>query len=643
MKPKNPVALLIAWLGLAVAPTQAVTAAEGTAAHASPRQTGTVAGRVQNGATGQYLNNARVSVKGTEIVVFTDQAGYYRLVQVPSGPVVLEVFYTGLDPQQIPLTLNPDGTVEQNLSLTSVARYGQDTGIVKLDQYKVAENREMEAEALAINEQRFAANVKNVLSTDAFGEVVGGTMGDFLKFIPGVNVEYAGNNVTKVSVRGLGYSLTSLTTDGVPMVSTTTDQTLAAGRAFNMGMSDFTDLSRIEVTKAPTPSTPADSIGGSVNMVSKSAFDRDRPQFRYSVGLLGNAYALTLRKTPDSWGDKKTYKVWPLLAFDYTLPLTKNFGLMFTGLAKKQAEPAHTTNAMKTYTTVSAGTGASISKPFLSNFQKLGGARSAEQYSLYTKADWRALPNAVLSFGVKWSHRDRLIGDGGMIFNTGTNGVPVPATGVPLSFGDDFTIGATGRGAVTIDARFQQFISEAITPTLTVRFDDGTWKVDGSASYTKSTIYMRLTENGPMRTTAATMAFPVRVEFSKIDADRPEVRVFNNNNQPVDFNDLNNYVMSPTGTTTADYEREVRSEFIELKVRRRLLAFPFPSSLEVGGARHNKTYDNDGITSTTYTYAGPTGTGGPATPYAAQVFVGEYNRGTGYLRFGPPGLTCSAS
>ena len=50
---------------------------------------------------------------------------------MPSGPVVLEVFYTDLDLAQIPLNVPAGGTVEREVDLTSVVRYGKDAGTVK--------------------------------------------------------------------------------------------------------------------------------------------------------------------------------------------------------------------------------------------------------------------------------------------------------------------------------------------------------------------------------------------------------------------------------------------------------------------------------------------------------------------------------
>ena len=71
------------------------------AATAAPVATASLSGRVSHAATSQYLNNARVSVKGTNLLTFTDESGTYRLDRVPAGTIVLEVFYTGFEPQQI--------------------------------------------------------------------------------------------------------------------------------------------------------------------------------------------------------------------------------------------------------------------------------------------------------------------------------------------------------------------------------------------------------------------------------------------------------------------------------------------------------------------------------------------------------------
>ena len=151
-------------LSVALAFSPALPLRAATAAAAAPAS---LSGRVQNVVTGQFLNNARVSVRGTDLVAFTDQSGTYLLPRVPAGKVALEVFYTGLDPQSATLEVAPGRSVTRDFDLTSVARYGDSSRVVKLDAFTVASGRETDADAIAINEQRFAPNIKNVVSADA--------------------------------------------------------------------------------------------------------------------------------------------------------------------------------------------------------------------------------------------------------------------------------------------------------------------------------------------------------------------------------------------------------------------------------------------------------------------------------------------
>lgn len=125
------IALLFGWLTLSLTPHQCGHAAVGSRA-LEVQQTGGITGRVQNVATGQYLNHARITVRGTDQVVFTDESGTYLLSTLPGGPVVLGVFYTGLDAQEITVPVTPGQTTVQDVEMTSAARYGVQDGTVKL-------------------------------------------------------------------------------------------------------------------------------------------------------------------------------------------------------------------------------------------------------------------------------------------------------------------------------------------------------------------------------------------------------------------------------------------------------------------------------------------------------------------------------
>jgi len=135
--PKTTIELLTACVALALA-TAAPMAAQPASTTIAPQSPGSISGRVQNIATGQYLTNARVTVKDTNNTVFTDRDGSYRLANVPSGPVTLEVFFTDLDLATVQVAVPAGGNVERDVDLTSVTRYGQQGATITLDAFVVA-------------------------------------------------------------------------------------------------------------------------------------------------------------------------------------------------------------------------------------------------------------------------------------------------------------------------------------------------------------------------------------------------------------------------------------------------------------------------------------------------------------------------
>ena len=186
------------------------------AASAVAAATGSITGRVQNVVTGQYLNQARVTLRGGDHVTFTDNFGTYRLVGVPAGPAVVEFFYTDLDPVVVNLTVPAGGVIERHVDLTSAQRYGRDATAVKLNAFVVASDKETDAQAIATNEQRFAPNLKNVLSTDALGDVLGGSVGEFLKFMPGLTADSASTQRTRIAGKDLPLEETIAITESLP-------------------------------------------------------------------------------------------------------------------------------------------------------------------------------------------------------------------------------------------------------------------------------------------------------------------------------------------------------------------------------------------------------------------------------------------
>ncbi|MBM3843173.1 MAG: hypothetical protein FJ397_07925, partial [Verrucomicrobia bacterium] len=166
--------------------------AVGALAQAAP---GSIEGRVVNARTGEFLEGARVRLGPAGVEAFSDSGGFYQLAPVPAGPAQVSVFYTGL----------PSVTLQVQVTAGQPARLDVSLGgsAVQLDAFRVATSREMDASALAINEQRFASNIKNVLSTEEFGNVAEGNVAEFLKFLPGVTIDYTGGNAREISINGV--------------------------------------------------------------------------------------------------------------------------------------------------------------------------------------------------------------------------------------------------------------------------------------------------------------------------------------------------------------------------------------------------------------------------------------------------------
>lgn len=564
---------------------------------------GAIQGRVQNLVTGQYLNNARVAVKGTVLADQTDESGTFRFAQVPAGSAVLEVFYTGLDPAEVAVQVAAGTTVLRDVGLTNVARYGQTAGAVKLDAFVVSTARDTNAESIAINEQRFAANLKNVVSTDAFGDVTDGNVGEFMKFLPGVTTDSdvnEGGTVTSVSVRGFAANMTQVSNDGALLSNT--GSAAGNGRTFYFSQVSTNNLARVEVTKSPTPANPADTMAGSVNLVSKSAFERKDAQFNYSINLSGSSQSLSLGKEP--WiNDRMVYKILPGVSFDYTLPINRNLGVVVTGLHVDRYVD-QTQNTL-TYASVAAA-GASLANPFLQAVRFVEGPRLTRRRSLGAKIDWRAAQNSVLSFGFTTSSFTNNRSAMDLVVNAGTNATPAVAGGRPLTFGPDFTSGATGRGVVGMLGTFDnESPGRTRVGNVRYRFDDGVWKIDAGADASISHGAQRDTRASPGRFRGMGISFaqPVRVTFADREETGPRtIRLFDNNERELDLNDSRNYRINTGLSANRDFSDKVSGA--KADVRHRFAFLPFLVALQVGGAQRTQTRDvhryND-----TWNYTGP--------------------------------------
>lgn len=239
---------------------------------AQPESNGIVVGQVLNSATGDYLAGAVVTIAGTELSGVTDRAGRFQVNGVPAGPRAVTVSYPGLDPITTTVAVGP-GT-------TNVPAIGLTSEIYQMQDFVVAGIREGNAQAIAL--QRQAPNLKTVIATDALGHIADGNLGEFLKRLPGIGTGGSIDEVTTVRVRGAAAVHTAVTLDGVRLPSPGGEKT---SREFEVDKLPADYIESIEVVKAPTPEMDADAIGGTINLISKSAFDTKGRYFSYRAGI----------------------------------------------------------------------------------------------------------------------------------------------------------------------------------------------------------------------------------------------------------------------------------------------------------------------------------------------------------------------
>ncbi len=142
----------------------------------------------------------------------------------------------------------------------------------------VIEEVEVVGQRLAITEaarrKREAANLRDITASDDIGRLPDLNIGDALSRLPGVSTDQFEGEARFVNIRGLDASLNNLTLDGVQIA--TGDDRGRDGRSAALDGISTSGISAIEVIKTPTPDMDGVGVGGTINIISPSAFDRDQ-------------------------------------------------------------------------------------------------------------------------------------------------------------------------------------------------------------------------------------------------------------------------------------------------------------------------------------------------------------------------------
>ncbi len=502
-----------------------------TPASAQTPATGTIEGRVLNVRTGEYLEGARLTVEGTGLEAFTDSSGQYRLTGVPAGSARIRAFYTGLAPLSESVAVVPGGVAQRDLRLGEAAIAGRPAAPdapVQLDAFVVGDSREMAASALAINEQRFAPNIKNVLSTDEFGFVAEGNAADFLKFLPGITIESGGGNARDVSINGVPAANVPITLDGFSVASAGVGDT-NTGRAVAMDMMSVNNLSRMEVEYSPTPESPGSALAGLVNMVPRSAFERVKPVLNTSVFVVMRSTEPDFDKTPGP-RTKPSRKVDPGFDFNYVAPLSKRFGFTLSGGTATNFSPEPLTQL--TWRGINAATNDNAfphttpDAPYLTNYLYRDGTKVTTRNALGLTLDFRLSRNDRLSIGYQFSYFHLYASNQGLTF---------AITRVqPGAFSTASTRSAPGQAELQLTNLIRDRHNRTSMPSIVWRHDGPVWRADAGLAVSLSANANRDIDKGLFNNSTG-FRRGLTIGFEGMLEDRPErITVLDASGAPID-------------------------------------------------------------------------------------------------------------
>lgn len=232
---------------------------------------GSVTGEVVDAGTGLPLAGAQISVEGGSSGAISASGGRFLLLSLPAGARTLTVSYMGYQTARI--------EVRVDAGATATVRIPLQPGVVGVEGVTIVGSRQGQARAL--NQQKTATNVTNVVAADQIGRFPDANIGDAMKRIPGITVLNDQGEARFGLIRGTEPRLNSVTLNGERVPSAEGDV-----RQVQLDLIPADMVEAVEVNKVLTPDMDADAIGGSVNIVTRAA--PSRPRFSVTGSGLHN-------------------------------------------------------------------------------------------------------------------------------------------------------------------------------------------------------------------------------------------------------------------------------------------------------------------------------------------------------------------
>ncbi len=331
---------------------------------------------------GEILPGAAVVVKGTTLGAATDLNGAYVLQGIPAGETEIEVNYLGFSPVSMKLVIAENKTTIHDFVLKESSVGISDVVI----------SAAVGGQQRALNQQKMADNMMQVVSADQIGRFPDPNVADALKRLSGVTTDGK-----EVQLRGTPANFTNITVNGEQVMSSQEEG--KRNEALDVIPSDI--LSSLEVQKTLLPSNDGDAIAGVINMRTATArslnskFNVDlgsgysflRDKFNYNAK---GGYSQRFFKT-----DKNPNGVLGLVA-NYSFLRTNN------GYDRLEAE------AWEPYTLTDASSGEVVSDETYipTDFRYRYQVRETTRHGATLVLDWAPNENTKFTLSSIYNHRN---------------------------------------------------------------------------------------------------------------------------------------------------------------------------------------------------------------------------------------------
>src|SRR6266480_1808376 len=216
---------------------------------------GGISGRVVD-SVGAVLAGARIDIQPTGASAVTNGQGEFNISDLPAGEYSITVHYIGFSTYSTKVTVASGQFVRADATL-KVAGKNEEIMVY-------AERAHGEAEA--INEERTADNILQVLPADVITSLPNANVADAIGRLPSVTLERDEGEGKYVQIRGTEPRLSNLTIDGINVPSPE-----GGVRQVKLDTIPADLVESVEINKTLEANMDGDGIGGSVDLKTKMA------------------------------------------------------------------------------------------------------------------------------------------------------------------------------------------------------------------------------------------------------------------------------------------------------------------------------------------------------------------------------------